>query len=231
MTCPLCGDAIVPGVVHGRTQRLQALVGSSEVAGEAVDLREVFEGIAVPSTVLGDLVVRGLVCEWLTRAGLRYQIRKTTGPGAHYELVLPEALSRSERDRKTGTAIVERARKFMNERYGESLTNEMIAQLVGCSPSYLARTFRSAFGLNPGKHLRDICVGAGLEPLRTTVLSIENVSQKVGSRGKSSFYAAVRSTTGETPGATRMAQWGSGSRRPTDEADSGLRAVSSAKTR
>ena len=35
---------------------MQALVGSSEVAGEAVDLREVFEGMAVPSTVLGDLV-------------------------------------------------------------------------------------------------------------------------------------------------------------------------------
>lgn len=231
MTCPLCGDAIVPGVVHGLTQRLQALVGSSEVAGEAVDLREVFEGMAVPSTVLGDLVVRGLVYEWLTRAGLRCHIRKTTGPGAHYELVPPEALSRSERDRKTGTAIVERARKFMNERYGESLTNEMIAQHVGCSPSYLVRTFRSAFGLTPGKHLRDIRVGAGLELLRTTVLSIENVSQKVGSRGKSNFCAAVRSTTGETPGAIRIAQRGSGSRRRTDEADSGLRAVSSAKTR
>jgi AraC-like DNA-binding protein len=91
--------------------------------------------------------------------------------------VLPETLSRSERGRKTGTAIVERARKFMNERHGESLTNEMIVRHVGCSPSYLVHAFRSAFGLTPGKHLRDIRVGAGLELLRTTVLSIENVSQ------------------------------------------------------
>ena len=119
----------------------------------------------------------------------------------------------------------------MNERYGESLTNEMIVRHVGCSPSYLVHTFRSAFGLTPGKHLRDIRVGAGLELLRTTVLSIENVSQKVGFRGKSNFYAAVRSTTGETPGAIRMAQRGSGIRGRTDEADDGLRAASLAQTR
>ena len=86
MACPLCADKDAHQSVHRLAQNLQTLTGRVLLSADAHDLSAIFDGVTAPHTKAGDLVVRGLVYEWLMKAGLRYQIKIEGTPTPHYEL-------------------------------------------------------------------------------------------------------------------------------------------------
>jgi len=60
---------------------------------------------------------------------------------------------------------VRRAREFMHERYGESITLRQLAEHAGLSPYYFLRTFRAAIGMTPHAYLNQIRVVAAKRKL------------------------------------------------------------------
>jgi AraC-like DNA-binding protein len=192
VACPLCSDANAQASIHQLAGRLQGLVGLD--TGEE-NLADLFEGIPAPPMGLVDVVLRGLVYEWLLRAGLRYQVAVSSTPSRHYILVRPQ----DPANRALHAGVAERAWALINERYEDVLSTASIAAHVRCSVSYLTKTFRSSYGMTLGQHLRGVRARAGVELLYRTTLTVEAISRQVGFRAKSNFYAAVRSETGMTP--------------------------------
>jgi AraC-like DNA-binding protein len=202
MACALREDLSDADSVHRLAQKLQVLAGNSAGPSDW-DVRELLAGVAPQPTAAGDLLVRGLVYEWLVRAGLRYQIRMRATPTPHYELVPARDRGDHTLGEITVLTVAERARSLINERHAEPLTNAIIARHVACSPSYLSRAFRAVYGMAPGQYLQRVRARVGIELLQTTDLVVEVISRRVGFRAKSNFYAAVRAATGKTPGAVR----------------------------
>ncbi len=206
MACPLCADDNTHHDVHRLAQNLQMLAGRVLQATDAPEVAVLFDGTTVQRTKVGDLLVRGLVYEWLMKAGLRFHIAIKNAPTPHYELVPAHSaeLGRFAGHAPHGVAV--RAWALINERYAERLTNLIIARYAGCSPSHLARAFRLAYDMTPGQHLRKVRTLAGINLLQTSDVTVDAISRRVGFRGKANFYAAVRRATGKTPGELREAR-------------------------
>jgi len=203
MACPLCADKNAQQSVHRLAQNLQSLAGRVLLSADAPDLSAIFDGIALQHTKVGDLVVRGLVYEWLMKAGLRYQIEIRDRPTPHYELVPAHTAELGRFGRSARQGVAQRAWAFINERHADQLTNLNIAGYMGCSRSYLARAFRRAYNMTPGQHLRNVRTLAGVNLLEMSDVTVEAISRQVGFKGKANFYAAVRSATSKTPGEIR----------------------------
>ena len=156
MRCPLCDTTNARDTVHRLAQKLQELAGNSSLSTAPSDLSTLFEGTAVPSDGPTDLLVRGLVYEWLIKAGLRYRICVSQTPTPQYELVPAQQTEDGRSGGQVRSAIVERASCFINERYADPLSNLAIARHVGCSVSYLARAFRQQHGVTPCQQLRQV---------------------------------------------------------------------------
>ncbi len=189
-------------LVYDLVRELQLLVGTDLCAADVDQLRAVLARVPEPRTPLEDAIVRGLVYEWMVRAGLRYRIERHDGSVPYYTLgSVDDAVEIDRQPPRSGVA--ERTRTLIDEGFARSLGRRDLAQRVGCHVTYLARAFKRTYGVTIGEYLRRARAAKGLELLTTSAVPVETIARRVGFRGKANFYAAIRAATGKTPGQVR----------------------------
>jgi AraC family transcriptional regulator len=88
---------------------------------------------------------------------------------------------------------------------GEPLSVKVLASACGLGVTRFTSSFHQATGLTPHRYLRKARIDRASELLRTTALSIREVSEAVGFRGQSHFCTAFTQDRGLTPSAYRRA--------------------------
>src|SRR3954471_209862 len=82
-----------------------------------------------------------------------------------------------------------RARDLIDARYAEPLDVAAIARAAHASPAHFSRSFRAAFGETPHQYLITRRMERAKHLLRSTNLSVTEVSLEVGFRSLGSFSA------------------------------------------
>lgn len=96
-----------------------------------------------------------------------------------------------------------RIRDFIYEGSGERILISDIAGYLGYSERSVHQEFRTSFGITPHDFIKAVKIIKSIDLLNEGHLSIKQVAHSVGFSGQSSFSAAFRAITGETPAETR----------------------------
>lgn len=102
------------------------------------------------------------------------------------------------------------AQRLIAAHLAEPLTVASIAHEVGVTPQYLIKLFRRVVGTTPAKYLWQLRVQRGVELLRATGLSVEQVSIQCGFQSAFHFSRLVRQRYGRSPRAMRAEAWRGG---------------------
>jgi AraC-like DNA-binding protein len=94
-------------------------------------------------------------------------------------------------------------RDLMDRRYHEPLDVATLARIACASPGHFSRRFRAAFGEPPHRYLVTRRMEAAQRLLRTSDLSLAEISHAVGFRSLGSFSSRFAQLVGEPPGAYR----------------------------
>lgn len=100
-------------------------------------------------------------------------------------------------------AAVSKARRYMEERYHESLTIKQIADHVYLSPSHLSHLFRDTYGESPIQFVIRQRIHAARRYLSTTAFSVEQIAGLVGYESVTAFQNLFKKATGHAPGTYR----------------------------
>jgi AraC-like DNA-binding protein len=102
-----------------------------------------------------------------------------------------------------------RAKDLIDSSYPEPLDVPALAEAALASPAHFIRSFKRAFGETPHQYLLRRRIERAQDLLRSTELSVTEVSLDVGFRSLGSFSTAFRELVGEPPSAYR-ARWADG---------------------
>jgi AraC-like DNA-binding protein len=103
------------------------------------------------------------------------------------------------RDPIPGYVHLRRAKDLMDREYSRELDVPALAREAHASRAHFVRSFRHAFGETPHEYLRRRRVERAKDLLRSTDLTVTEVSLAVGFRSLGSFSTAFRKLVGETP--------------------------------
>lgn len=92
-----------------------------------------------------------------------------------------------------------RARELMHERFGEPLTNEVLARAAGLSPYHFLRQFHEVFGMTPHQYLTRVRIEQAKQRLARDEASVTQVCFDVGFASVGSFSTLFRRHTGASP--------------------------------
>jgi AraC-like DNA-binding protein len=98
---------------------------------------------------------------------------------------------------------VERAIKFIRERYSQPLSLTDIAESAALSRFYFTRKFRHATGITPGRFLAAVRVHEAKRMLLNTSMTITDISFAVGYNSLGSFTNHFTDSVGVSPGRFR----------------------------
>lgn len=98
---------------------------------------------------------------------------------------------------------VRRIERHVHERLGYEITLEELAGVLGLSQFHFARGFRKATGESPHRWLTGRRIARAKAMLRSTSLSILDISQEVGFQSQSHFGQIFRRWVGCAPGEWR----------------------------
>ncbi len=104
-------------------------------------------------------------------------------------------------------AILRRACEYMVSRLNDDISLSEIANAIGLSPGHFAFAFKQSMGIAPHAWLRRHRIDTGKALLRNRDLSVSVIAASVGFANQSSFGAAFRKETGQTPSAWRRLHW------------------------
>ena len=88
---------------------------------------------------------------------------------------------------------------YMNTRYSEHISLELLASRSGYSPRHFARVFSSMVGASPMKYLADTRLRRAAVLLSENAMSVTEVAAAVGMGDSSQFTKSFRSKFGVTP--------------------------------
>lgn len=94
---------------------------------------------------------------------------------------------------------IQRAEDFINENLSENLSIRTISENINVSKSVLYKKFHDSFGCTVSEYINIKRVEKSLELLKTTDLSIEEVSQKVGFSSAPYYGKVFKRIKGTTP--------------------------------
>ncbi|WP_308635292.1 AraC family transcriptional regulator [Paenibacillus silvisoli] len=103
--------------------------------------------------------------------------------------------------------IIHAAKTFIAENYAESLTLQDLADEVRISQSQLVRLFRLHERMAPIAYLWRYRVSRGINLLRTTGLSVGEVSERCGFKSSYHFSRQIKRHTRRTPTEIRSSYW------------------------
>jgi AraC family transcriptional regulator len=89
--------------------------------------------------------------------------------------------------------------QYIEEHLAEEVSLASLAGLVQLSPYHFARAFKQSFGVPPHRYLTDRRIERAKSLLAQRQLSVTEIALDVGFSETSSFTAAFRKSTGETP--------------------------------
>jgi AraC-like DNA-binding protein len=92
-----------------------------------------------------------------------------------------------------------RAKDLIDREYGRELDVPALAREAHASRAHFIRSFKQAFGETPHQHLLRRRIERAKELLRSTGLSVTEVSITVGFRSLGSFSTAFRALVGQSP--------------------------------
>ena len=92
-----------------------------------------------------------------------------------------------------------RAKDLMDREYARELDVPALAREAHASRAHFVRSFKKAFGETPHQYLLQRRIERAKELLRSTGMSVTEVSIEVGFRSLGSFSAAFRTLVGEPP--------------------------------
>ncbi len=121
------------------------------------------------------------------------------------QLYLCEAQTRDRADVLPDSVIA--AQRLIAAHLSEPLTVTAIAGTVGVTPQHLIKLFRRTLGITPAKYLWQARVQHGVELLRATGLSVEQISVQCGFQSAFHFSRLVRQRYGRSPRAMRAEAW------------------------
>lgn len=96
-----------------------------------------------------------------------------------------------------------RAKDRIDASYADPLPVAELAATAFASPAHFIRSFKRAFGETPHQYLLSRRVERAKDLLRSTELTVTEISLAVGFAGPAPFYAAFRELVGDTPTAYR----------------------------
>lgn len=101
---------------------------------------------------------------------------------------------------------VERARKYMEEKYSYPITVEDVAAYTGISRSYLFRLFSSVEHRSPKEYLLDCRIRQACRLLKQTDLSVQSIAHSVGFEDNLYFSKVFKKRKSCTPSEYRNMQ-------------------------
>lgn len=107
-------------------------------------------------------------------------------------------------------AIVRQAMVLIDDRLGEDLSLESVAEAVDYSPGYLGRRFKQALGVSFTDYVRDARIGQAKQHLATSHRAVADIAFACGFGSLSQFNRTFLKAVGCTPRAYRRAQTGHG---------------------
>ncbi len=101
---------------------------------------------------------------------------------------------------KTSSGIsVKLAIQYINQNYREPISLQIVANVIGISPSYLSSQFKAVTGRNFLEYLRNLRVSCATDLLIKTNLKIFEISLQVGYENTKYFSDIFKHATGQTP--------------------------------
>lgn len=147
---------------------------------------------------------------------LMHELESGSGDGRHLRTLgealvaeLKRELTRSEATpvppsaTRTGLLVAQTATRYVRAHLAEPLTVAVLAKQCGVGSTLFAREFRQAMGTTPHRYVRRMRLERACELLRTTSLSVFEISGMVGFRGQAHFSTAFVAERGLTPTAYR----------------------------
>ncbi len=104
---------------------------------------------------------------------------------------------------KDGVAVVGQMLRYMDEHYTEPLTLERMAVEMGYHKDYLSRVFNDTIHTGFCRYLSTMRLRYAVQLIRTTDLSLEEISDRAGFGNPHSFYDTFKQTYRCTPGQYR----------------------------
>ena len=94
---------------------------------------------------------------------------------------------------------IEEVLSYINEHIDQPLTLDSLAQRVSLSPFYFSRVFRKETGYTLREYMINTRINAARFYLRTTELSLKEISYRCGYGSDSTFCTTFKRITGMTP--------------------------------
>ncbi|SEQ90316.1 bifunctional transcriptional activator/DNA repair enzyme AdaA [Piscibacillus halophilus] len=96
-------------------------------------------------------------------------------------------------------SVIEDTMQIIENNYGQKISLDELASMVGVSPYHLNRIFKNKTGNTPRMYLEMVRVKRAKKLLLTTTLNCTEVGYRVGYQSISSFYHAFKRNTGLSP--------------------------------
>lgn len=98
-----------------------------------------------------------------------------------------------------GNGALDIAKAYIDQYYMLDLNLEKIASLCGYSPSYFSRSFRKHFKINFIQYLQQVRLEAAKQLLKTSSLTVAEISENTGFQSLSYFSTQFKRETGISP--------------------------------
>ena len=102
-----------------------------------------------------------------------------------------------------GRTPVQTTMEYIEENYKEDLSLERIAALVSLSPYHFSRMFKQETGFSPHEYVLTVRIDAAKTLLKTTGLSIKEITYAAGFHSEAHFVSTFKKRTQLTPTAFR----------------------------
>jgi transcriptional regulator GlxA family with amidase domain len=117
-----------------------------------------------------------------------------------FDTLQPEILPSFNRN----TDTLQKAIKIMQENIEHPVTMSDLAKMLGRTPRWLERNFKSSMGSSPGRYYRELRMNHAHSLLRNTNMSIQEIALACGCQ--SGFTLAYQQSFGRTPHQARKAR-------------------------
>ena len=117
--------------------------------------------------------------------------------GSDYRILASSSFAHAPRDRESRRVL--KVKEYINEHYAEPLTLEMMADLVGMSPSSFSRFFRQHTDRTLTSYLIDIRLGQAARELVDTSQNISEICYQCGFNNLSNFNRIFKAKRGMSP--------------------------------
>jgi AraC-like DNA-binding protein len=108
---------------------------------------------------------------------------------------------------KPKVMAIQLALNYMEEHIAEPLSIEQIAKAAFVSPQHLTRLYKKHFAVTPSRYLWDRRTQKGIELLRSTGLTVSEISLQLGFQSPFHFSRLVKQKSGQCPREYRHSRW------------------------